>query len=36
MESLGPMFQSQYKSLLGEGVFNADGSPPLFLLAITF
>ena len=30
------MFHSQYKSLLGEGVFNADGTPPLLLLAATF
>jgi len=31
MQTLGPMFYSQFKSLLGEGVFNADGTlSPIF------
>jgi hypothetical protein len=36
MNSLGPILYFQMKSLLGEGVFNADGTLPLFLLDITF
>ena len=36
MISLGPMFLSQFTSLLGEGVFNADGTQLLSLhLAVT-
>ena len=31
MTTLGPMFYSQFRSLLGEGVFNADGKPSISL-----
>jgi hypothetical protein len=35
-EIIGPIAQSQYKSLLGDGIFNAEGMPITFPPVLPF